>query len=132
MFVLLALLILMSEISAKMKSDAKNIDEKPGKNTSFTDDGKMETYYNTVESQKSMLSVDSIVEAFPHGEIEFTDGIQRHKRVCSKYTSFKFKNCEMLKKEKLTRAYTYGCQLQLKSRTWSDLWPSNGYERTQK
>ncbi len=41
-----------------------------------------EQYYNTVDSQKSMMSVDNILESLPHGEIEFVDGIQRHRRVC--------------------------------------------------
>ena len=37
--------------------------------------------YNTVTSQLSFLSVDSSIIAFPSGEIEFIDGLQRLKRV---------------------------------------------------
>lgn len=40
--------------------------------------------YSTVTSQRSFLSLESRIIDFPHGEIEFIDGLQRLKRVSSK------------------------------------------------
>jgi hypothetical protein len=56
-----------------VKSNSKVIEQKVAHNS-----------YNTVTSQKSFLSIDSNVASYPHGEIEFIDGLQRLKRVFKK------------------------------------------------
>jgi hypothetical protein len=46
-----------------------------------TPDSDQNQYYSTVNSQKSLLSVESQPAAFPNGQIEFSDGLQRLRRV---------------------------------------------------